>query len=127
MMRKFALSVTACALVAVLFAMGCAGDTSKNPKLGDLTEKAKQTADAAKEEASKKAKELVVKPIEELLPQIKEKIGKLDGDALTKGKEKLADFLKLLEGFKTAAPDKWESLKDELLKKFEELKKMAGM
>src|SRR4051794_14015250 len=107
MVRKVALGVgLACALV---FAIGCGAETSKNPKLGDLTEKARQTADAARDEATKKAKDLVVKPIEETLPQIKEKIGKMDTDAAAKGKEKLEAFVKLLEGFKAAAPDKWEA------------------
>jgi hypothetical protein len=33
----------------------------------------------------------------------------------------------LLEKFKSAAPDKWESLKEGLVKAFDELKKLVGL
>lgn len=45
----------------------------------------------------------------------------------TKAKEKLEQFKQLLEQFKSAAPDKWESLKDGLMQAFTELKKLVGI
>jgi hypothetical protein len=87
---------------------------------------AEKTKEAAKEVAEK-AKTLVIKPIEEGLPKIEEKIKGLSGDAATKAKEKLADFKKLLEQFKDSAPEKWESLKEGLAKAYDELKKLVGL
>ena len=84
-----------------------------------------QTADV--KEAADKARLAVIKPMEEELPKIEEKIKGLSGESATEAKEKLAAFKKSLEQFKSAAPDKWESLKDGLLKQFEELKKLVGL
>jgi hypothetical protein len=85
----------------------------------EAKEGAKGAADAAKLE--------VLKPVEEALPKIEEKIKGLSGESATKAQEKLGEFKKLLEQCKSAAPEKWQSLKDELMKSFEELKKLAGM
>ena len=67
------------------------------------------------------------KQIQEGLPKIEEKIKGLSGEAATKAKEKFEQFKKLLEDFKAAAPDKWESLKDALMEKYHELMKLVGL
>jgi hypothetical protein len=73
------------------------------------------------------ARDAVVKPIQELLPKIEDKINGLSGDAKTKASEKLEEVKKLLEEVKAAAPDKWESLKSKLATAFDALKKTVGM
>jgi DNA anti-recombination protein RmuC len=91
---------------------------------------AKEVAKAAKEkakEAADAAKLAVLKPVEEALPKIEEKIKGLSGESATKAKEKFEEFKKLLEQFKSAAPEKWESLKAGLMKSFDELKKLVGI
>jgi hypothetical protein len=80
-----------------------------------LAPRAKEAVDAAKL--------AVLKESEDVLPKIEEKIKGLTGETATKAKEKLEEFKKLLEEFKSAAPGKWESLKEELMNKFAELKK----
>jgi hypothetical protein len=85
----------------------------------EAKEGAKGAADAAKLE--------VLKPVEEALPKIEEKIKGLSGESATKAQEKLKEFKELLEQCKSAAPEKWQSLKDGLMKSFDELKKLAGM
>jgi hypothetical protein len=92
--------------------------------------KAKEVAKEVKEEAGEvmdKAKVAIIKPIEDALPKLEEKMKGLSGDAATKAKEKFEAFKKMLEEFKTAAPDKWQSLKEGLMKAFEDLKKMIGL
>jgi hypothetical protein len=77
-------------------------------------------------EAAAEAKVAVIKPIEEALPKIEEKISGLSGEAATKGKEKLEEFKKLLAECKSAAPGQWQALKDKLIQSFDDLKKLAG-
>jgi hypothetical protein len=132
MMRTCKLSVGF--VVLALLAAGC--DQAKNAAT-KIEEKAKneatQAADLAKrakedvKEAAEKAKLAVVKPIEAELPKIEDKIKELSGESATKAQEKFKEFKKLLEEFKSAAPDKWESLKDGLMKEFDELKKLVGL
>jgi hypothetical protein len=69
----------------------------------------------------------VIKPVEEALPKIEEKLKGLSGESATKAKEKFEEFKKLLEQFKTAAPDKWEALKEGLVKAYDDLKKLVGL
>src|SRR5262245_49537285 len=78
---------------------------------------------ASAEEAGAAAKARILKGIEDGLPKVEERIKGLSGDAATKAKEKFEAFKKRLEEFKSAAPDKWGSLKADLLKEFEDLKK----
>jgi hypothetical protein len=131
MLRAWMLSVGF--VVLGLLAAGC--DTAKNAatKVEEGAKKgasqAEELAKRAKEdvkEVADKAKLAVIKPIEEELPKIEEKIKHLSGESATKAKEKFEEFKKLLEQFKSAAPDKWESLKEGLMKEFEELKKLVG-
>jgi hypothetical protein len=118
-------------VVLGLLAAGC--DTAKNAATKVEAEVKKESTDLAKrakedvKEVAEKARLAVIKPIEEELPKIEEKIKGLSGETATKAKEKFEAFKKLLDQFKSAAPDKWESLKDGLLKEFEELKKLVGM
>jgi hypothetical protein len=121
-------------VVLGLLAAGC--DTARNAATR-AEEGAKKEADKAKElaqkaeegakEAADKARLAVIKPIEEELPRIEEKIKGLSGDSATKAKEKFEEFKERLGQFKSAAPDKWESLKDGLMKDFEDLKKLVGL
>ena len=120
------LLVTACGL----FALGCDNAKTAASKAQDAAKSAEYSAQGAKEaalKAAEAAKTAVVKPIEEALPKIEEKIKGLSGDALTKAKEKYEAFKKLVEEFKSAGPDKWESLKEGLTKAFAELKTMVGL
>jgi gas vesicle protein len=96
---------------------GSADEVKKD--INKIKEVAKEAADAAKAK--------VVKPIEEALPKIEEKIKGLSGETATKAKESFEALKKHLEDFKTAAPDKWESLKEGMLKEFDELKKLVGL
>ena len=132
MMRTCKLSVGF--VVLGLLAAGC--DQAKNAATR-VEERAKKEASQAEDltkrakegvkEAADKARLAVIKPVEEELPKIEEKIKDLSGDSATKAKEKFEEFKKLLEQFKSAAPDKWESLKDGLMKEFDELKKLVGL
>jgi hypothetical protein len=91
--------------------------------------KAKKAAEEAKEAGKKAidaAKVAVLKPIEEKLPQIEEKVKGLSGQSAAKAKEKLQEVNQLREQLKTAAPEKWQSVKDKLTKAFAELKKEVG-
>ena len=121
-------------VVLGVLAAGC--DTAKNAATmveKGAKEEASQATDLAKrakddvKEAADKARLAVIKPVEEELPKIEEKIKELSGESATKAKAKFEEFKKRLEEFKSAPPDKWESLKDELLKEFEELKKLVGL
>jgi hypothetical protein len=132
MVRKWVLSVGF--VVLGLLAAGC--DTAKNAatKVEEGAKKeASQAADLAKrakeevKEAADKARLSVIKPVEEELHKIEEKIKELSGESATKAKEKFEAFKKSLEEFKSAPPDKWESLKEGLMNKFEELKKLVGL
>jgi hypothetical protein len=89
-------------------------------------EAARETKEAAKE-ATDVAKDKILKPIQAALPKIEDKIKGLGAESATKAKEKFEEFKVLLEKFKTAAPDKWEALKEGLMKAFDELKKLVGM
>jgi hypothetical protein len=132
MLRVF---VPCCWLVAfALLTTGCeqaktkasqAGDVAKKAA-ADATEAAKAAAASAKE-AAESAKNAILKGIEDGLPKVEEKIKGLSGDAATKAKEKFEAFKKLLGEFKSAAPDKWEALKSNLVKEFDDLKKLVGM
>ena len=120
----------------VLGLLAAGFDTAKNAAT-KVEEKAKQEASQAEDlakrakegvkEAADKARLAVIKPVEEELPRIEEKIKGLSGDSATKAKEKFEEFKERLGQFKSAAPDKWESLKDGLMKEFEELKKLVGL
>ena len=74
-----------------------------------------------------KARLAAVKLVEEELPKVEEKIKGLSGESATKAKEKFEQFKKLLQQFKLAAPDKWEALKEGLMKEYDELKKLVGL
>jgi hypothetical protein len=121
-------------VVLGLLAAGC--DTAKNAATmveKAAKEEASQATDLAKrakedvKEGADKARLAVIKPVEDELPKIEEKIKGLSGESATQAKEKLEAFKKSLEQFKSAPPDKWESLKDGLMKEFEELKKLVGL
>src|SRR6516165_6422649 len=117
-----------------LLAAGC--DSAKNAATR-VEERAKKEASQAEDlarrakedvkEAADKARLAVIKPVEEELPKIEEKIKALSGESATQAKEKFEEFKKHLDQFKSAAPDKWESLKDGLIKEFDELKKLVGL
>ena len=136
MVRTWMLSVGF--VVLGLLAAGC--DTAKDAatrvkeeakkeasQAKDLAKRAKEEVKEDVKEAADKARLAVIKPVEEELPKIEEKIKELSGESATKAKAKFEEFKKRLEEFKSAPPDKWESLKDELLKEFEELKKLVGL
>src|SRR6516162_8122806 len=125
MVRTWVLSVGF--VVLGLLAAGC--DSAKNAatrveegakkEASRATDLAKRAKDDVKE-AADKARLAVIKPVEEELPKIEEKIKDLSGESTTKAKAKFEGFKKRLEEFKSAPPDQWESLKDELMKEFEE-------
>jgi hypothetical protein len=132
MVRTWVLSVGF--VVLGLLASGC--DTVKNAasrveegakkeasKATDLAKRAKEDV----KEVADKARLAVIKPVDEELPKIEEKIKELSGESATKAKEKFEAFKNSLEQFKSAPLDKWESLKDGLIKEFEELKKLVGL
>ena len=117
-------------------AMGCDSTTAK--KVEEKSKEGVQAVKSATKEGVKEvkeaaaggldmAKEAVVKPIQELLPKIEDKIKSMSGDAKTKAAEKLDEVKKLLEEAKAAAPAKWEALKSKLATAFDELKKLVGM
>jgi hypothetical protein len=127
------MAVVALATGGALIA-GCNTGTSAAKKLEKEASKAAGQAKEAAQEAKEAAKEsveaarlAVLKPIQDALPKIEEKIKGLSGETATKAKEKYEEFKKLLDDFKSAAPDKWESLKDGLMKAFGELKTLVGM
>jgi vacuolar-type H+-ATPase subunit E/Vma4 len=135
MLRAFVGGVGLAALALV--AVGCEQVKQAGTQATKVEEGVKKAASEAKEaakeaqesakEAVEAAKTTVLKGVNDSLPKIEEKIKGLSGDAATQAKEKYEAFKKLLEEFKSAAPDKWESLKDNLLKQFAELKKLVGM
>ena len=90
---------------------------------GESLDKAKETA----EKAMKEGKEAVVKPIMDSLPKIEEKIKAMTGDKLKEATAKFDDFKKSLDDFKSADASKWAGMKEELIKKFEDLKKYVGL
>jgi hypothetical protein len=121
-------------VVCGLLVAGCEVASSAGKKVEEGAKKAASQAKEAAKEAKESAKEAAdaarvafLKPVQDALPKIEEKIKGLSGETATKAKEKLADFTRLLEQFKSAAPDKWEALKDGLMKAFNELKKLVGM
>src|SRR5262245_12655044 len=135
MLRRFVVAlgvVAACGLAA-----GCGGSSGSatGPKpsgdkgtLDKLKEGAAGAGDRASElakEAAAKAKEGVVKPVTDMYPKIEEKIKAMSGDAAKTAGTKFEELKKLVEEFKTS--DKWESLKDGLMAKFDELKKLVGL
>ena len=125
-------------VVLGVLAAGC--DTAKNAatrveeeakqeasQAKDLAKRAKEEAKEDVKEAADKARLAVIKPVEEELPKIEEKIKALSGESATKAKEKFEGFKRRLEQFKSAPPDQWEALKDGLMKEFDELKKLVGL
>jgi hypothetical protein len=113
--------------------MGC--DSTAAKKVEEKSKEGVQAVKSATKEGVKEAaaggldmaKESVVKPIQELLPKIEDKIKSMSGDAKTNAAEKLEEVKKLLEEVKAAAPAKWEALKSKLATAFDELKKLVGM
>ena len=108
-----------------LLATGCNTEAAK--KVGS---QAKDVAKDLKEDVkglADKGKLALIKPVEDALPKIEEKIKGLSGDSATKAKEKFEELKKSLEECKTAAPEKWESLKESMTKQFDDLKKMVGL
>jgi len=121
-------------LVCALVVTGCDSTNSAAKKAEEEAKKAagevKDVAKGVKQSARETADEArlaFLKPVEEALPSIEKKIEGLSGESATKAKEKLEDFKKLLGQVKSASPDKWQSLRDELTKSFDELKKLAGV
>jgi hypothetical protein len=122
-------------VVCALLVAGCDNAAKKAQEgakkvASGATEMAKEVAGGAKEvakEASDAARRLVIKPVEEALPKIEEKIKGLSGESASKAKEMFAGFQKRLEEFRTAAPERWQSLEAGLVKSFDELKKLVGM
>jgi hypothetical protein len=116
-----------CFVACALMVAGC---DSTNKAAKKVEEGAKSVAAEVKvlaKEAAEEAKVAVIKPVEEALPKIEEKIKGLSGETAAKAKEKFVESKKLLEEFKSAAPGQWQSLKDGLIKSFEELKKLTGL
>jgi hypothetical protein len=109
-----------------------AGQAKEAAKEGvkEMKEVAKEAGEKTKEmakDAVEAAKSTVLKPIMDAMPKLEEKLKGLSGESATKAKEAFEQFKKKLEEFKSAAPDKWEALKEGLLKEFAELKKLLGM
>jgi len=107
-----------------------AGAQNVSKHAGESLDKAKETADKAKEtaeKAMKEGKEAVLKPIMDSLPKIEEKIKAMTGDKLKDATAKFDDFKKALDDFKSADASKWAGMKEELMKKFEDLKKYVGL
>src|SRR5262245_59403137 len=123
-------------IACCVLAVGC--DTTAAKKVEEKSKDGVQAVKSATKEGVKevkeaaagavdKAKEAVVKPMQDLLPKIEDKIKGMSGDVKTKASEKLEEVKKLLEEAKTAAPDKWETLKSKLATAFDELKKLVGV
>ena len=123
-------------VVACALAGGC--DSTAAKKVEEKSKAGVEAVKSATKEGVKEVKEAaasaadmardaVVKPIQELLPKIEDKIKSMSGDAKAKASEKLEEVKKLLEEVKAAAPDKWEALKSKLATALDELKKMVGM
>jgi hypothetical protein len=113
--------------VCGLLVAGCDQSAGTSKSGGEELRKDLNKIKNAASEAADVAKAKVVKPIEEALPLIEDKIKGLSGEAATKAKGGFESLKKHLEEFKTAAPDKWESLKDAMVKEFDELKKLVGL
>lgn len=99
-------------------------------KMDDATNQAKDTVDKAKadaDKAEKEAKESVLKPITDMYPKIEEKMKTLTGDKLKDATAKFDELKKVVESFKTAAPDKIAAAKTQMTKLFAELKEMLGL
>ena len=122
MMRIF----TCAGLVVCTLLAGCDKANTAAKRAEEEAKKAGAEAKELAKESEEKAKVAVVRPIEEALPKIEDKIKGLSGEAATKAKEKLADLKRLLEEVKTSAPAQWNSLKERLERSFEELKKAVG-
>jgi type VI protein secretion system component VasK len=74
------------------------------------------------------AKEGVLKPINEFMGKIEEKVkGMAAGDAATAAKAKLDAFKKMVEEFKAAPGEKVKELGEKLATAFAELKKLVGL
>ena len=141
MIRK--LMMTLGVVGAGFLATGCGGGSSGAPgkeTIKDLKEKASEAGKEMKEKATEAGKEVkeaaakageaakaaFIKPIQDALPKIEEKMKGLSGDSLAKAKVKFDEIKKLLADFDKAGPDKWESLKEGVTKAFEELKKLVA-
>src|SRR5215475_10560139 len=99
----------------VSLALGC--DSTATKKVEEKSKAGVEAVKSATKEGVKEvkeaaagavdmAKEAVVKPMQDLLPKVEDKIKSMSGDAKTKASEKLEEVKKLLEEAKTAAPDK---------------------
>ena len=118
MVRTLVFGLSLCAACGLV--VGC--DTAK--KLGDS---AKDVGEKLSEEAAKTLKADTLKPIEDALPAITDKIKALPADAQA-GAQKTFDALKqLVADFKAAPADKLKDMARSLVGKFEELKKMVGL
>jgi hypothetical protein len=90
-------------------------------------EQAMKNAASQAKELTKETREVALKPIEEALPKIEEKIKSLSGEGKIKAEEAFGEVKKLLEQCKAAAPEKWQELKDKLVRSFDDLKKLVGL
>jgi len=131
MLRRLAVAMgvaAACGLAA-----GCGGSSGSigSPpggtldKMKDAVAAGEAKAKEAAEGAAAAAKETVVKPIVDAYPKIEEKIKAMSGDAAKAAGEKFEALKNLVHEFKTA--EKWEDIKDKLVKAFEDLKKAVGL
>ena len=129
---------TITAVICGLLVTGCYRTSTAAKKIEEGATKAASRAKESAKEAAKEVKEVakeatdlakdkILKPIHEALPKIEDKIKGLREESAIKAKEKLEELKVLLEKFKSAAPDKWEALKDGLMKAFNDLKKLVGM
>lgn len=96
-------------------------------KTKEMAAQGKENLARMTDEAMAKSKETFLKPIEELLPKIDEKIKGLTGDGKTKATDSLAAVKKLIEEFKAAPTDKFQSLMQGITDKVAELKKTVGL
>jgi ABC-type transporter MlaC component len=128
MIRKLLMVASAAGLVAIGLACEQAKSTVSNTAT-KVADKAKETAAAGKEGLARmaKSKETFLKPIEEMLPKVDEKIKALTGDGKTKAADSLAAVKKLIDEFKAAPTDKFEGLMKGITEKVAELKKMVGL
>ncbi len=90
---------------------------------------AKKVDDAKKaiEKGGDKLKDETVKPIEEAMPKIQDKIKSMAGDAQVSAQSAFDGLKKLVEEFKASPSDKMKDLVKPLMEKFEALKKSVGM
>jgi hypothetical protein len=126
-MSRAALSFIGLGVAAVLTA-GCddkksSGSVSLPTAVKSLEEKGKKEA----EELMAKGKADFLKPVEAMIPKIEEKIKGLSGDAKSTATTKFDELTALIKDFKSAAPDKWEGMKEKLTEKLADIKKLVGL